>query len=251
MEYIERRSPNYDSRAGAIINSIVIHHTEMPDAESALELLCQVRPKGNVSCHYLIAKDGTIFRLVEEEMRAWHAGVSYWRGQEGLNQSSIGIELDNNGFEPFPEAQIVALIALCHEIMRRHPIEQRNIVGHSDIAIGRKVDPNAYFPWHQLAKAGLGLFPEVYLQTPEITLLTKEATGDKVKEVQEKLQEVGYQLPVTGVVNSETLLTFAAFQLHYVPKNYILGGLQWSNLDNLHLTVLLELIGREKGAINE
>lgn len=138
-----------------------MHYTDMVPVEAALERLCD--PVAEVSAHYLIAMDGTIFRLVDENQRAWHAGQSFWplegRDETDMNSASIGIELDNpghsNGLVPFPAAQIESLIGLCCDIMQRWAIPLDNIIGHSDIAPGRKQDPGPLFPWEQV-RAALG-----------------------------------------------------------------------------------------------
>ena len=122
-------------------------------------------PAAKVSAHYTIDEDGTVYAHVPEARRAWHAGVSFWAGESDINARSIGIELVNPGHEygyrAFPEAQIAALIALCHGILARHPIPPARVLGHSDVAPARKEDPGELFPWARLAKAGIGLWPDV------------------------------------------------------------------------------------------
>ena len=157
-EYIERPSPNHDERSRPI-SMIVLHYTDMLSAEEAIERLCD--PEAGVSAHYLVTKTGEVVRMVPEERRAWHAGRSYWRGLTNVNDDSIGIELDNpghsNGYEPFPDAQIEALIRLVADIKERHHITRGNVVGHSDVAPSRKRDPGELFPWAQLARLRLAL----------------------------------------------------------------------------------------------
>lgn len=157
-QIIDTPSPNFDERT-APVSILVLHYTGMKDAASAIERLSN--PDAKVSCHYLIAEDGTIVRMVPEEKRAWHAGRSYWRGITDLNSHSIGIEIVNPGHEfgyrPFPEAQIDALIPLMQQIMLRYKITRGNVVGHSDIAPTRKEDPGELFPWERLAKLRLAL----------------------------------------------------------------------------------------------
>ncbi|HRE18465.1 MAG TPA: N-acetylmuramoyl-L-alanine amidase [Rhodocyclaceae bacterium] len=151
----ERRlgSPNFDGRKP---NLVVLHHTTNETAERALRTLTD--PERKVSAHYLIGRDGTVYPLVDESQRAWHAGESWWAGYTDINSASIGIELDNNGDEPFAEAQIAALIPLLQQVIERHRIPPNNIIGHGDVAPGRKVDPSRHFPWRRLADAGLGLW---------------------------------------------------------------------------------------------
>ena len=136
---------------------LVLHYTGMRSATDALARLCD--PAAKVSAHYLIDEDGTVVALVPDELRAWHAGVSWWRGRSGLNDVSIGIELVNPGHEwgyrPFPAAQMAALLELAHGLVRRWAIPAERVLGHSDIAPARKEDPGELFDWPQLARAGL------------------------------------------------------------------------------------------------
>lgn len=159
----EHPSPSFGIRADDTpIDMLVLHYTGMQDAESALDRLCD--PLAEVSAHYCIDEDGTVYKLVDEQHRAWHAGVSYWRGETDINSRSVGIELVNPGHEfgyrAFPEPQMAALIPLCQEILARHPIPARNVVAHSDIAPARKMDPGELFDWPRLATAGIGVWPE-------------------------------------------------------------------------------------------
>ena len=148
-----RASPNFGERRP---NYVIIHHTTNDTAAQAIATLTS--PAREVSAHYLIARDGRIIYLVDELKRAWHAGDSYWGGNRDLNSSSIGIELDNNGNEPFADAQISALIALLADLKSRWNIPVANVLGHGDVAPGRKADPGALFPWLRLAAAGFGLW---------------------------------------------------------------------------------------------
>lgn len=151
-------SPNFGPRRGGLKPSIVVlHYTAMQTSEAALDRLCD--PEAEVSAHYLICKRGQVTRIVDEEHRAWHAGVGEWRGQTDINSRSIGIELDNSGTAPFPEPQMRALEALLRGILGRWGIEPRDVIGHSDMAPGRKIDPGAKFDWARLAKQGLAAVP--------------------------------------------------------------------------------------------
>lgn len=162
-------SENYDDRPFKTeIDTIIIHYTGMSTAEEALERLCdysdQAIARGRVSAHYMIDEDGKTYALVDERDRAWHAGKAFWRGRTNLNDISIGIELVNPGHEiqyrAFPRAQMDALVSLCKNICKRHPVKPEYILGHSDIAPGRKVDPGEKFGWRFLARQGIGLWPE-------------------------------------------------------------------------------------------
>nr|WP_137676388.1 N-acetylmuramoyl-L-alanine amidase [Parerythrobacter lutipelagi] len=154
----EQLSPNFNERS-LPVSMVVLHYTEMKPVETALERLCD--PEASVSAHYLITEEGEVVRLVAEEKRAWHAGLSYWRGHKDVNSASIGIELDHPGHElgyrEFSEAQIDALVPLLHRIVKEHDIPRANVVAHSDVAPARKIDPGELFPWDRLAEYGLCL----------------------------------------------------------------------------------------------
>ena len=151
-------SPNCDSRDGHAIDMLVLHYTGMKDGARAMDRLTD--PTAEVSAHYVVDEQGQAFALVSEDMRAWHAGKAYWRGHTNINQRSIGIEIVNPGHEfgyrPFPEKQMLAVIALCKDILSRHDIPAHNVVGHSDVAPTRKQDPGELFDWARLAEAGVG-----------------------------------------------------------------------------------------------
>ena len=204
----QRPSPNHDARAqGTPIDMLVLHYTGMKSGEEALARLCDAQAK--VSSHYCIDEDGTICALVPEERRAWHAGVSWWRGHSDINARSIGIEIVNPGHEwgyrPFPEAQMAALIELAHGLLGRHPIPKRNVVGHSDIAPARKQDPGELFDWRRLAGRGIGLWPDpVELPRP-----MKEADAIGL------LAHIGYD-PKAAMPGHDVLPTLVmAFQRHF------------------------------------
>ncbi len=154
-------SPNQNERA-LPITMAVIHYTEMKPVETALERLTD--PEAGVSAHYLISEEGMVTQLVAEDKRAWHAGKSYWRGTKDVNSASVGIELDhpghdeaNGGYRGFADAQIDALVPLLAQIVADYDIPRANVVGHSDVAPMRKVDPGELFPWDRLAEYGLCL----------------------------------------------------------------------------------------------
>lgn len=132
---------------------IVLHYTAMQSARAALDRLCD--PAFEVSAHYLIGRDGRLWHLVDEARRAWHAGPGSWQGRNDINSRSIGIELDNTGRHPFPEPQMRVLENLLAEIRRRWQIPAGQVIGHSDMAPGRKIDPGARFDWRRLDRTGL------------------------------------------------------------------------------------------------
>ena len=146
-------SPNFDWRRPQYV---ILHHTSNDTAAPALATLTD--PQRMVSAHYLVARDGTVYQLVDERYRAWHAGTSSWGSDEDINSASIGIELDNNGHEAYPEVQVQALLALLADVKSRHDIPRENFLGHGDVAPGRKVDPGALFPWRELAEHGFGMW---------------------------------------------------------------------------------------------
>jgi N-acetylmuramoyl-L-alanine amidase len=203
MAFIDRPSLNHSPRpAGVEIDVLVLHYTELPLEESLEVLRDKDRPL-KVSAHYVLAEDGAVYRLVPEQRTAWHAGRSYWRGREALNGSSIGIEIVNlhGDQHDYPPKQIEALIALCREIIARHPaIVPRNVVGHSDIAPQRKIDPGLRFPWQTLAAAGIGLWP-------------KPGAAAVAGDIQQALQRFGYP-PPTDVESVEIV---KAFQRRFRP----------------------------------
>lgn len=155
-------SPNHDARpADQPADTLILHYTGMRTAEEAIGRLRD--PDSGVSCHYVVAEDGLVWQLVPEARRAWHAGVSHWRGREALNGRSIGIEVVNPGHEwgyrPFPALQMAAVCDLCLGILGRHAIRPRDVVGHADVAPDRKQDPGELFDWQGLAANGVGLWP--------------------------------------------------------------------------------------------
>jgi len=211
MRFIDRPSPNHDPRRdGVQVDLLILHYTGMKTAAEALDRLCE--PAAQVSAHYLIDEDGTVWRLVPEAWRAWHAGASSWGKQQDVNSASIGIELVNPGhdwgYRPFPEAQMAALETLGRDILARHPIPPRHVLGHSDVAPLRKRDPGELFDWPRLAWAGLGVWPDFTAGPPP------PAT---IAQLQELLAAIGYACPRTGGPDAETQQVIAAFQRHFRP----------------------------------
>jgi len=165
---VARPSPNHDERGAHPVGILVLHYTGMKTAEEALARLCD--PAARVSAHYTVDRDGTVYAHVPEERRAWHAGLSWWAGTREVNARSIGIEIVNPGHEfgyvPFTDDQIAAVIDLASDILARHPIPARNVVGHSDVAPMRKQDPGELFPWQRLAEYGIGVWPGFAIASP-------------------------------------------------------------------------------------
>jgi N-acetylmuramoyl-L-alanine amidase len=155
LPVVPHPSVNFNERRPSFV---ILHHTGNRDTKRALDTLSE--QVFEVSAHYLVARDGTIYYLVDEMKRAWHAGDSWWGGPIDMNSASIGIELVNDGREPYAEQQIAALLALLADIEQRYWIPAKNFIGHGDIAPGRKVDPGVQFPWRRLAEHGFGLWCE-------------------------------------------------------------------------------------------
>lgn len=194
-------SPNHDERPeGVPIDVLVLHYTGMESGAAALDRLCD--PTAKVSAHYLIEEDGSVFALVDESRRAWHAGVACWRGHIDINARSIGIELVNPGHEwgyrAFSDEQMQALLALMRDISTRHDFPSRNIVGHSDVAPQRKQDPGELFDWKGLHDAGFGIWP------------TPGASHDGTHDIAAALSEIGYE-------TEDLTVTIRAFQRHFRP----------------------------------
>ena len=197
---------------------VVIHYTGMKTGEAALARLRD--PEAKVSAHYLIERDGRIFRLVPEERRAWHAGVSFWKGHRDINARSLGVELVNpgeeHGYVSFPDLQIDALLMLLEHVRTRWAVADGDIVGHSDVAPARKVDPGPLFPWKRLAKAGHGHWVE---PTPAPGApLGEGESGPGVFLVQAGLTRLGYDCVPSGAFDGATRTIVEAFQRHWRPE---------------------------------
>ncbi len=210
-------SPNFDARR-APPDMVLLHYTGMPTGAEALARLRD--PEAKVSAHYLIEEDGEVFSLVAEERRAWHAGVSFWKGERDINAVSIGVELVNPGHEwgyrAFPKAQIKALIELLDEIRGRWEIPDGRILGHSDVAPERKTDPGELFPWKQLARAGHGLWLEPPAAPGPALSLGDDGTG--VFALQAGLTRLGFDSAPSGQFDAHTQTIITAFQRHWRPE---------------------------------
>lgn len=218
LDLTERASPNHGERKPGPIDILLLHYTGMPDAEAALAWLCD--PKSEVSAHYFVFEDGRVVALVPEARRAWHAGMASWGGAADINSRSIGIEIANPGhpagMPPYPAAQIEALVGLCRGIVGRHPIPPHRILGHSDVAPGRKLDPGETFPWAALAAAGIGLWTEP--PPPGDAWLAPGDEGGEVEALQSLLALYGYGLGVNGRYGKRTSDVVAALQRHFRPQ---------------------------------
>lgn len=220
MTVLSRPSPNHEPRpAGAVVDILLLHYTGMQSCADALARLAD--PAAKVSAHYLIDEDGATYGLVDEAARAWHAGVAQWAGDDDVNSRSIGIELVNPGHEfgyrPFPEAQLAALESLCREILTRHPVPPARVLGHSDVAPARKLDPGELFPWERLARAGIGLWPERRSADAAGPIFVPGDTGPAIAAFQAALSRFGYGLEETGRHDESSASVARAFQRHFRP----------------------------------
>ncbi len=232
LAFIDRPSPNFDARARAV-DLIVLHYTGMQDAEAALKRLTDEAPVagaypgpwqsestpadaplGRVSAHYVVGEAGEIWRVVDEDARAWHAGVSSWEGEGDVNSRAIGIEIVNGGHDfglpDFADAQIEAVIALVRDIIERRGLDAARVVAHSDIAPERKLDPGEKFPWKRLAEAGASIWPKS-------AAVAAYAGEDVVGRVQAQLKRIGYSLEKRGAMDGPTRAALRAFQRRFRP----------------------------------
>jgi N-acetylmuramoyl-L-alanine amidase len=195
---------------------ILLHYTGMKTAEAACTWLCN--PKSKVSCHYLVDEKGKIFQMVDETMRAWHAGIASWKGESDINSASIGIEIHNPGhtmdYPDFPLAQMAAIAHLCLDISTRYPIRPECILGHSDVAPKRKIDPGEKFDWRFLHDRGVGHWVEP-IPLKDGPFLRLGDKGDTVRELQSLLASYGYGIDVTSQFDFLTEATVRAFQRHF------------------------------------
>lgn len=208
MNILDRPSPNHGPRRGGPVDVLLLHYTDMPRVADALDRLCD--PAAQVSAHYVVGEDGTVWRLVPESERAWHAGVSWWAGEADLNSRSVGIEISNpghsHGYRRFPDAQMAALESLCRGVLARHPIPPHRVLGHSDVSPGRKIDPGHLFDWRRLAGAGIGLWPEDAASTV--------LTGAGIVAA---LAAIGYRTEGSDPAHPANRAALSAFRRHWCP----------------------------------
>ncbi|HEX8046188.1 N-acetylmuramoyl-L-alanine amidase [Rhizobium sp.] len=228
-------SPNHGEREGGRKpDMILLHYTGMGTAEGALDWLC--RAESQVSSHYFVFEDGRVMQLVPEERRAWHAGKSLWRGEADINSASIGIEIANaghpGGLPNFPDAQVEAVIELCRDCGQRWAVAPERVLGHSDVAPVRKVDPGEKFPWARLAAAGVGH----WVEPAPITggrFFQKGDVGQPIEALQSMLSLYGYGTEISGEFSSKLEGDVQAFQRHFRPER-VDGIADFSTIDTLH-----------------
>ena len=227
-------SPNFDKRQRPV-TCVVLHYTGMETGSAALDRLRD--PDAKVSSHYLVEEDGTVFQLVQEDKRAWHAGISNWRGETDLNSAAIGIEIVNGGHEfglpDFPETQMEIVINLTRDIVHRYSILPADIVGHSDIAPARKEDPGEKFPWRRLAEEGLGLWP-TNASSDQRVLFEARDRDRGIAIAQSGLGYIGYGVEVTGVLDDFTQQVVKAFQRRYRPQK-LDGNIDMQTMDMIRI----------------
>jgi N-acetylmuramoyl-L-alanine amidase len=234
-------------RDGITPSLLVLHYTGMTSAAKAIEWLA--RADSGVSCHYVIDEDGIVTQMVPEELRAWHAGASSWRGETDINSHSIGIEIQNpghdRGYPDFPHAQMAAVIALGRDIVSRHRMAPDGVLAHSDVAPGRKIDPGEKFDWALLAKEGLGLWVRPSPVKADDLGLGLGAEGLRIARAQNRLASFGYGVPECGVLDETTEKVLRSFQLHFRPQR-VDGRLDHSTEHTLER--LIEAAGRQAAA---
>ncbi|NKK75955.1 N-acetylmuramoyl-L-alanine amidase [Rhizobium leguminosarum] len=228
-------SPNHGERAdGRRPDMILLHYTGMPTADGALDWLC--RAESQVSSHYFVHENGEVVQLVPEMRRAWHAGKSSWHGETDINSLSIGIEIANGGhpggLPDYPKEQIAAVIELCRDCVKRWSITPERVLGHSDVAPIRKVDPGEKFPWAALHQAGIGHWVEPATITGG-RFFQRGDTGQPVEALQSMLSLYGYGTEITGEFSEKTAGDVEAFQRHFRPER-IDGIADFSTIDTLH-----------------
>ncbi len=181
---------------------IILHHTDQENCQQTYDTF-QSKQRG-VSAHYVICKDGTVTQMLSDYVRGWHAGKGHWQTINDMNSISLGIELDNNGHEAFSIEQIQSLLELLSALSEKYAIDRNNIIGHSDWAVGRKVDPSTFFPWQQLAQAGFGIWYDERLVT---TIFPKEDFNPI-----RGLKHIGYDI-------SQAEAAIQSFRLHFMSKD--------------------------------
>ena len=204
------RKPNY----------VIIHHTAQDSLAQTIKTFTLIRSQ--VSSHYVIGRDGEVVQMLNDYLRSWHAGRGRWGNDTDLNSASIGIELDNNGFEPFTEKQIESLLLVLKRLKSKYAIPTANFIGHSDIAPGRKVDPSIYFPWKKLADAGFGLWYDEALTT--VDFLTAGSLPENFNSI-DALRIIGYDV-------SDSSAAIQSFKVHFIQREI---ELPMSDLDRLIL----------------
>ncbi|AIL65812.1 N-acetylmuramoyl-L-alanine amidase AmiD precursor [Rickettsiales bacterium Ac37b] len=240
---------NYDDRREESEIKILVMHYTVSDAPRSFNTL--TTPRG-VSSHYTVDKNGEVMQLVPESKSAWHGGLGYWKGINSINQNSIGIEIVNSGIntttnecEPYSDAQIKAVEVLSLDILERNKgILPEYVIGHSDLAPSRKIDPGHCFPWHDLAKKGIGKFPEVKLPEVNEVIFTKGSKGPEITRWKDNIAKVGYKVTPDDNFGEPEEQISQAFHMHYLAKYPVT---EW---DTHGETMLVALVGEESYLTN-
>lgn len=212
------KTKNFNDR----IFFVVLHHTATPDLKETVEAFNE----NNTSSHYVIDKDGSIYRLVKESKRAWHAGESAFDGRSDLNDTSIGIEIVNTGDQEFSDAQILGAAELTKYLMDEYNIKQHRVVGHADIAPDRKSDPSGYFDWEKFYER-VGIFQGLFKSglTPQeqhkVLLEYGSRSENQVAKLQRDLKTIGYEIKEDGLYGEKTSEVVQAFNRHFAPEVFI------------------------------
>ncbi len=227
-------------RMGRSPDMLLLHYTGMRTAAAAIAWLARADSK--VSCHYVVDVDGRITQQVPEALRAWHAGLSCWAGETDINSCSIGIEIQNPGhqmgYHDFPKLQMQAVAALSHDICGRHRIKLHRVLAHSDVAPLRKIDPGEKFDWSVLAREGVGAWVQPSVPQADDTGLTSDTAPAAIRAAQAQFLRYGYDVDLTGALDTKTVAVITAFQRHFRPAR--VDGL----LDLSTLATLERLIGQ-------
>ncbi len=221
VKFINKPSPNHQPRGKHKIKFIILHYTGMDSLKDALKIF--LNKKSNLSCHWLVSKKGIIYKIVDEGNIAWHAGVSFWKGETNINNNSIGIELENRGhgrkYDNFTSEQMDSLRKLIKNIKSKYKIKNQYILGHSDIAPNRKADPGEYFNWQGLAKKKLAFWPEYQKVKNNKVIFQIGQKGNEIAVIKKKLSDIGYKCDKSKKFDLELKTVIEAFQRRFIPES--------------------------------
>ncbi len=218
-KYKENLSPNFSSRKQQI-KFIIIHYTGMDSLSETFKVFNSTKSK--VSCHWLITRRGVLYKIVDENKVAWHAGTSYWKGEKKINSNSIGIELENcghgTGYKSFTNSQLLTLEKLIKRILVQYKLNITNILGHSDVAPERKLDPGELFDWERLARKKLVFWPAIEKYKKKHAMLQIGEKSREVLIIKRKLKEIGYKCSNNNIYDLSLKLVIEAFQRRFLPE---------------------------------
>ncbi len=239
-------SPNFEPRQGRTRpDMLILHYTGMMSAERAIFWLAE--PRSRVSCHYVVDEKGRITQMVSEADRAWHAGVASWHGETDINSASVGIEIQNPGHElgypDYPDVQMESVVELCRDIVTRNAIPPMRVLGHSDVAPGRKIDPGEKFDWRRLHVAGVGHWVS---PSPHDDADASFGVGEPdplVRATTTLLAQYGYAIAPTDMLDEQGAKVVRSFQLHFRPE------MTWGRLDRSTLATLEALVATSEALV--